>query len=88
VQHRMRESAAELWAWLEAGAHFYVCGDAQRMARMSMPHCMKSSKTREARRRNKVEYVQKLRTEKRYQRCLINEHHVTLYRNRLDRDRP
>jgi sulfite reductase (NADPH) flavoprotein alpha-component len=32
VQHRMRESAAELWAWLEEGAHVYVCGDARRMA--------------------------------------------------------
>jgi sulfite reductase (NADPH) flavoprotein alpha-component len=33
VQHRMLEHAAELYAWLEAGAHFYVCGDATRMAR-------------------------------------------------------
>ncbi|MBA3848628.1 MAG: sulfite reductase subunit alpha [Opitutus sp.] len=33
VQDRMREAAAELWAWLQAGAHFYVCGDAHRMAK-------------------------------------------------------
>jgi sulfite reductase (NADPH) flavoprotein alpha-component len=33
VQHRMRERASELWAWLQDGAHVYVCGDAQRMAR-------------------------------------------------------
>ncbi len=33
VQDRMRETAAELWAWLKAGAHFYVCGDAKRMAK-------------------------------------------------------
>ncbi|HEY0294730.1 MAG TPA: bifunctional nitrate reductase/sulfite reductase flavoprotein subunit alpha, partial [Bordetella sp.] len=33
VQDRMRERGAELWAWLEAGAHFYVCGDASRMAK-------------------------------------------------------
>jgi sulfite reductase (NADPH) flavoprotein alpha-component len=33
VHDRMRESAAELWAWLEAGAHVYVCGDAKRMAK-------------------------------------------------------
>jgi sulfite reductase (NADPH) flavoprotein alpha-component len=32
VQHRMLESAHELWRWLDAGAHFYVCGDAGRMA--------------------------------------------------------
>jgi sulfite reductase (NADPH) flavoprotein alpha-component len=32
VQHRIRERAAELYAWLEAGAHVYVCGDATHMA--------------------------------------------------------
>jgi sulfite reductase (NADPH) flavoprotein alpha-component len=32
VQDRMRAEAAELWAWLQRGAHFYVCGDAKRMA--------------------------------------------------------
>jgi sulfite reductase (NADPH) flavoprotein alpha-component len=32
VQHRMRENAPEIWRWLERGANFYVCGDAQRMA--------------------------------------------------------
>jgi sulfite reductase (NADPH) flavoprotein alpha-component len=33
VQDRMRENAAELWAWITAGGHFYVCGDAKRMAK-------------------------------------------------------
>ncbi|MFM7344701.1 MAG: sulfite reductase subunit alpha [Tagaea sp.] len=33
VQDRMREAGAELLAWLQAGAHVYVCGDASRMAR-------------------------------------------------------
>lgn len=33
VQNRMLEHGAELFAWLEAGAHFYVCGDASRMAK-------------------------------------------------------
>ena len=33
VQHRMLESASELWKWLQQGAHFYVCGDARRMAK-------------------------------------------------------
>ena len=33
VQHRMVEHGAQLWAWLQDGAHFYVCGDASRMAR-------------------------------------------------------
>ncbi|SUD66129.1 molybdopterin oxidoreductase [Pseudomonas putida] len=33
VQQRMREQGAQVWQWLEAGAYFYVCGDAQRMAK-------------------------------------------------------
>ena len=33
VQDRMRQSGRDVWAWLADGAHFYVCGDAQRMAR-------------------------------------------------------
>jgi sulfite reductase (NADPH) flavoprotein alpha-component len=33
VQHRMLEHASELYSWLEAGAHVYVCGDASRMAK-------------------------------------------------------
>lgn len=33
VQHRMSENAAEIWRWLQDGAHFFVCGDASRMAK-------------------------------------------------------
>lgn len=33
VQHRMKEHATELFGWLENGAHLYVCGDAERMAK-------------------------------------------------------
>ncbi|HWL51366.1 MAG TPA: sulfite reductase subunit alpha [Chthoniobacteraceae bacterium] len=33
VQHRMQEHAAELWRWIDEGAHLYVCGDAARMAK-------------------------------------------------------
>jgi sulfite reductase (NADPH) flavoprotein alpha-component len=33
VQHRMQENSAELWRWLDAGAYFYVCGDALKMAK-------------------------------------------------------
>ncbi|ANO52088.1 diflavin oxidoreductase [Woeseia oceani] len=32
VQHRIAEQAATLWAWLQRGAHVYVCGDADYMA--------------------------------------------------------
>jgi sulfite reductase alpha subunit-like flavoprotein len=33
VQDRMRQYGADLWSWLQDGAHFYVCGDAERMAK-------------------------------------------------------
>ncbi|MFF8835423.1 molybdopterin-dependent oxidoreductase [Streptomyces sp. NPDC015130] len=33
VQDRMREHGPQLWSWLRSGAHFYVCGDATRMAK-------------------------------------------------------
>ncbi|MER5715798.1 bifunctional nitrate reductase/sulfite reductase flavoprotein subunit alpha [Streptomyces sp. NPDC002132] len=33
VQDRMREHGSQLWSWLRDGAHFYVCGDASRMAK-------------------------------------------------------
>jgi sulfite reductase (NADPH) flavoprotein alpha-component len=33
VQQRLREEGAELWRWLQDGAHLYICGDASRMAK-------------------------------------------------------
>ena len=33
VQDRMIENAKELFAWLERGAYFFICGDAYRMAK-------------------------------------------------------
>jgi sulfite reductase (NADPH) flavoprotein alpha-component len=33
VQNKLRQRGKELYAWLESGAHLYVCGDATRMAR-------------------------------------------------------
>lgn len=33
VQDRMLSAASEVWQWLDNGAHFYVCGDASRMAK-------------------------------------------------------
>lgn len=69
VQHRMTENGEELWKWLEEGAHFYVCGDAKRMAKdvdevlhevISTHGGLTGSQA--------AEYVKKLKTEKRYQR--------------------
>ncbi len=39
VQDRMREAGADLWAWLQEGALFYICGDASHMAR-DVEHAM------------------------------------------------
>ena len=33
VQHRMKEAARDIYAWMKEGAFFYVCGDANRMAK-------------------------------------------------------
>jgi sulfite reductase (NADPH) flavoprotein alpha-component len=69
VQDRLLESAAEFWSWLETGAHFYVCGDASRMAKdvdaalhRIIEQCGSTS-VDEAK-----AYVAKLKSDKRYQR--------------------
>ena len=33
VQDKLRAQGAELWNWIQQGAHIYVCGDANRMAK-------------------------------------------------------
>ncbi|MEF9676791.1 NADPH-dependent assimilatory sulfite reductase flavoprotein subunit [Pectobacterium aroidearum] len=33
VQDKLREKGAEVWRWIQDGAHLYVCGDANRMAK-------------------------------------------------------
>lgn len=69
VQNRMIENAAELYAWLEQGASFYVCGDASRMAKdvdaaLHQVVEIAGKKTAE----EAAAYVQALKTAKRYQR--------------------
>ncbi|BEE08125.1 assimilatory sulfite reductase (NADPH) flavoprotein subunit [Aeromonas dhakensis] len=69
VQDRLREAGLELYQWLEAGAHFYVCGDANHMAKdvqealldVIAEHGQKSREEAE-------EYLSELRRAKRYQR--------------------
>jgi sulfite reductase (NADPH) flavoprotein alpha-component len=65
VQNRMLENAAELFSWLENGAHFYVCGDAKRMAK-DVDAAL--HKVVELAGRTPDEYISKLKSEKRYQR--------------------
>ncbi|MCV2503783.1 MAG: NADPH-dependent assimilatory sulfite reductase flavoprotein subunit, partial [Neisseriaceae bacterium] len=33
VQHKIEQEAETLWQWLQEGAHIYVCGDANKMAK-------------------------------------------------------
>lgn len=69
VQHRIAEQGEALWQWLESGAHFYICGDAERMAKdvhqalldIAMKYGDKSADEAEA-------YFENLRSEKRYQK--------------------
>lgn len=69
VQDRMLENAAELWAWLEAGAHFYVCGDASRMAKDVDAALHKIVETAGGKSADEAKaYVAKLKSDKRYQR--------------------
>ena len=60
VQDKMLANASELYAWLESGAYFYVCGDASRMAQMWIKPCTKLSKSKQA-----FQKMQQLNTSKR-----------------------
>jgi sulfite reductase (NADPH) flavoprotein alpha-component len=69
VQHRMLEHGKELFAWLEEGAHFFVCGDAARMAKdvdVALHQIIEKEggKTPE----QAAQYVENLRQQKRYKR--------------------
>ena len=69
VQHRMQENAAELWRWLDEGAHFFVCGDAKRMAK-DVDSTLRSIIEKEGGKdiEAAAEYMEKMKTEKRYKR--------------------
>ncbi|MEO6003267.1 MAG: sulfite reductase subunit alpha [Opitutus sp.] len=69
VQHRMLENAAELYAWLQVGAHFYVCGDANRMAKdvdVALHQVIETAGGATA--EQAAAYVQNLKATKRYAR--------------------
>lgn len=69
VQHKLAENAAEVWAWLQQGAHIYVCGDATRMAR-DVENTLLDIIAGEGKlsRDDAEDYLNDLREEKRYQR--------------------
>lgn len=69
VQDRLREKAADVYAWLERGAHLYICGDMSRMAKdvetalleIIAEHGNKTAEQAE-------QYLKDLRNAKRYQK--------------------
>jgi sulfite reductase (NADPH) flavoprotein alpha-component len=65
----MLEEAATLWEWLQEGAHFYVCGDAQRMAKdvECALHRVIEKEGGQSEEEARA-FVNQMRTEKRYQR--------------------
>ncbi len=69
VQHRLKEQGQALWQWLQNGAHLYICGDAQRMAKDVHQALLEiaaqfGGMTLEA----AEEYFETLRSDKRYQK--------------------
>jgi sulfite reductase (NADPH) flavoprotein alpha-component len=69
VQHRMLERAKELYGWLQEGAHFYVCGDASRMAHDVHEALLTVVEQQSGQSREAAEaYVEDLKKSKRYQR--------------------
>jgi sulfite reductase (NADPH) flavoprotein alpha-component len=69
VQDRMAENGREIWDWLQAGAYFYVCGDASRMAK-DVDACLHSIIQKEGGMDAGAAtlYVSQLKSSKRYQR--------------------
>ncbi|EFE97868.1 sulfite reductase (NADPH) flavoprotein, alpha-component [Serratia odorifera DSM 4582] len=69
VQDKLREQGAEVWRWIEQGAHIYVCGDANRMAKdventlLALVAEHGGMDTEQA-----DEFLSELRLERRYQR--------------------
>ena len=65
VQHRMREVGRDLWAWINDGAHIYVCGDAlSTWRRTSRRRSSTSSPSTAARARNEAKaFVAEMKAE-------------------------
>ncbi|MCX6220316.1 MAG: assimilatory sulfite reductase (NADPH) flavoprotein subunit [Bacteroidia bacterium] len=68
VQHKLEENAAEVYRWLEEGAHFYICGDMKKMATDVQNTLVSIVENQGTMSKDKAtEYVNKLQKEKRLQ---------------------
>lgn len=69
VQDKLREQGEEVWRWIQQGAHIYVCGDANRMAKDVEETLLEIIATYGAMDKELAdEYLSELRVERRYQR--------------------
>ncbi len=69
VQDRLWEARQELWAWLQKGAHFYVCGDAKHMAAAVDATLQRVAKeVGGLSEEGAIDYIKALKKERRYQR--------------------
>jgi sulfite reductase (NADPH) flavoprotein alpha-component len=70
VQNKMLENAAEIWKWMDSeNAHFFVCGDARRMAKDVDAALRKIIQEKGGKSEEQTnECVEKLKSDKRYKR--------------------
>ncbi|MGM3183041.1 NADPH-dependent assimilatory sulfite reductase flavoprotein subunit [Dickeya oryzae] len=69
VQDKIREKGAQVWRWIQDGAHIYVCGDANRMAK-DVEHALLDVVAEQGGMdaEQADEFLSELRLERRYQR--------------------
>ncbi|CAQ82769.1 MULTISPECIES: NADPH-dependent assimilatory sulfite reductase flavoprotein subunit [Photorhabdus] len=69
VQDKLREQGEEVWRWIKEGAHLYVCGDANRMAK-DVEHALLDIVSEHGGMDTEQadEFLSELRLERRYQR--------------------
>ncbi|WP_306521781.1 assimilatory sulfite reductase (NADPH) flavoprotein subunit [Rheinheimera sp.] len=69
VQHKLLAKGAEVWSWLEQGAHLYICGDGSKMAKDVHQALLQIAQTHGGLSEEAAaDYLEQLREHKRYQK--------------------